>query len=118
MVGIELSPHSAHVRPQRLAMFHARAPANGELVGVLVGVFVGDRWEPALTGTTLESVIVHGVKVHLAPFAGMIDGDRVGWLVSARVRAGQTLVVYVRNDRPGTAELRSVLVVRPLSLRP
>lgn len=94
-------------------MFHTRASASGQLAGLLVGSRRDDSedWRPALDVVTVEAVIVHGVSLHIGPWQDLIaDGD-IGWPVFGTVRAGQTLVVYVRNDERELRELRAVLVM-------
>lgn len=113
VIGVELSPEFASVRPLRAAMFHATAPTTGELAGLLVGSRrdAAERWQPALDVVTLEAVIVHGVHLNLTKVRDP-GVDRHGWPLFGRVRVGQTLVVYVRNDERELRELRAVLVLR------
>lgn len=112
MFGVELSPVSAIVRPLRVVMFDAIAPCNGSLAGVLVGTRRGDdEWAPAVGAVTIDAVLVHGVKAQgLLPFVELDDGN-TGWRVTANVRSGQTLAVYIRNDLRELRELRAVLVM-------
>lgn len=109
-----MSPASALVRPQRSAMFHTRANAAGQLAGLLVGArrTARDDWQPAIDAVTVEAVIVHGVSLHIGPWRDLIAQGDLGWPVFGRVRPGQTLVVYVRNDARELRELRAVLVLQ------
>jgi hypothetical protein len=108
-----MAPVSAFVRPERAAMFHTRCPSAGDLAGLLVGSRreSRDAWTPAIAAVTVEAVIVHGVSLPIGPWQDLIaDGD-IGWPLFGRVRVGQTLVVYIRNDAREIRELRAVLVL-------
>ena len=94
-------------------MFHARASTSGQLAGLLVGSRrdAREQWQPAIDAVTVEAVIVHGVSLHIGPWQDLIQHGDLGWPVFGRVRAGQTLVVYVRNDARELRELRAVLAM-------
>jgi len=94
-------------------MFHGRAAAAGQLAGLLVGSRRDefDPWTPAIDAITVEAVIVHGVSLHIGPWADFINAGDLGWPVFGRVRGGQTLAVYVRNDARELRELRAVLAL-------
>lgn len=100
------------MRALHSTMFSARAPNSGELAGLIVGASRGpaDPWRPACGLVTVESVIVHGVHVQLG-LASELDGSGYGWRLFHRVSAGNTLVVFVRNDLRVPCDLRAVLVL-------
>ena len=112
--GLELFPPSRLVRPKRAACFHSHAYGSGELVGLMVGARknANEPWQPALDSVTVEAVVVHGVSLHIGPIQGLVRPGDIGYPLFARVRDGQTLVVYVRNNARELRELRAVLVTR------
>lgn len=115
MFVVELSPAAQRVRALRSAMFSARAPTSGELVGVIVGERRNAEhpWNPAAGLVTVESLIVHGVVLPTVGRSSEVGGG-YGWqlLHRARVALGNTLVVFLRNDQREPRELRAVLVLQ------
>jgi hypothetical protein len=119
MFGVALSPEFASVRPRSVAMFQASAPTTAELAGLLVGARRSalEDWAPASDVVSVDAVIIHGVHVQLARSREVLIDGKLGWPLVGRVRAGQTLVVYLRNDEREPRELRAVLVLRNGELR-
>ncbi len=110
--GLEMQPPAALVQHRAIRLFQLRSPGELWLAGVMIGRRNLDSWdwEPARLSITVESVVVHGIRLHIGPIRDLISPRDIGWPLYGTAHVDARICVYVRNDGPA-AELRAVLVI-------